>query len=367
MPPSPRAPLGVGFLGAGPVTQAIHLPTLARLPDLFQVRCVMDVDTVAAATVAERAGARAVSTAEELLDDPSVDVVAVCSPDRFHADQVIAACRAGTKAILCEKPFATTAAQAREIARVAGETQTPIVVGTMHAYDAGWAATRSIDLTPHTIRVSAVLPPNDRFETLATEVLATTPFDIPDREDPSVVATYVRGLVLGLGIHDLPLVRELTTRVSPTAWQQVRVLSAEILDAAPGYLVVAQIGGHDGPILELQGVIGSAWQPDWRLEAADTSTELTVRFTPSYVQAGSATTTVSASGEDRTIHPATHNGYEAEWRELAAVVDGAPPQRPLTTLIDDVAFAVDFAEQAASVAFDAATARRASTTAGSPR
>ena len=26
-------PLGVGILGAGPVTQAIHLPTLARLPD----------------------------------------------------------------------------------------------------------------------------------------------------------------------------------------------------------------------------------------------------------------------------------------------------------------------------------------------
>ena len=27
-------PLGIGFLGAGPVTQAIHLPTLARIGDL---------------------------------------------------------------------------------------------------------------------------------------------------------------------------------------------------------------------------------------------------------------------------------------------------------------------------------------------
>ena len=35
--------LRVGILGAGPVTQAIHLPTLARLSDDFEVRVVMDV------------------------------------------------------------------------------------------------------------------------------------------------------------------------------------------------------------------------------------------------------------------------------------------------------------------------------------
>ena len=32
------ATLGVGILGSGPVTQAIHLPALARLTDLFTVR-----------------------------------------------------------------------------------------------------------------------------------------------------------------------------------------------------------------------------------------------------------------------------------------------------------------------------------------
>ena len=34
--------LGVGFLGAGPVTQAIHLPTLASLGERFRVARVMD-------------------------------------------------------------------------------------------------------------------------------------------------------------------------------------------------------------------------------------------------------------------------------------------------------------------------------------
>src|SRR5690348_14645928 len=101
--------LGVGFVGAGPVTQAIHLPTLARLTELFQVTHVTDISKDVAATVAARVGARWSTSIEELLGDPLVDVVAVCGPHQFHAAQVIAACRAGKKAVLCEKPFAMSA------------------------------------------------------------------------------------------------------------------------------------------------------------------------------------------------------------------------------------------------------------------
>ena len=100
--------LRVGILGAGPVTQAIHLPTLARLSADFEVRVVMDVDATTAETVARRAGAAYATRAEDVFGDPSVDVIVICSPSQFHAEQVIAACRAGVKAILCEKPFAMT-------------------------------------------------------------------------------------------------------------------------------------------------------------------------------------------------------------------------------------------------------------------
>ena len=44
--------LGVGFLGAGLVTQAIHLPALAGVPERFHVVGVMDVDAVVADRVA---------------------------------------------------------------------------------------------------------------------------------------------------------------------------------------------------------------------------------------------------------------------------------------------------------------------------
>ena len=48
---------------------------------------------------------------QEALDDPRIDAVVLCSPHRFHADQIVAAAEAG-KHVFCEKPFTTTIAEA---------------------------------------------------------------------------------------------------------------------------------------------------------------------------------------------------------------------------------------------------------------
>ena len=50
-------PLGVGIIGAGPVTQAIHLPTLATLYDHFRVVHIMDINAEVAEGLAARSGA----------------------------------------------------------------------------------------------------------------------------------------------------------------------------------------------------------------------------------------------------------------------------------------------------------------------
>ncbi|HET9522955.1 MAG TPA: Gfo/Idh/MocA family oxidoreductase, partial [Terrimicrobiaceae bacterium] len=97
-------PLGVGIIGAGPVTQAIHLPTLATLGDRLQVVHIMDVNAEVGALVASRTGARSTTSIQTLLEDPEVDVVAICSPGQFHAAQVEATTAAGKRGILCEKP-----------------------------------------------------------------------------------------------------------------------------------------------------------------------------------------------------------------------------------------------------------------------
>ncbi|MDE8668807.1 Gfo/Idh/MocA family oxidoreductase [Pseudarthrobacter sp. H3Y2-7] len=201
------AVIGVGILGAGPVTQAIHLPSLARLGHLLEVRHIMDVDAGVAEAVAGRVGANFSTSMDQLLADPAVDVVAICSPHQFHAAQVIAACRAGKKAVLCEKPFAMSGEEAASISAVSAETGVPIIVGAMHTFDPGWLAAEQAwgDLPEqvHTVRSTIVLPPNPRFEDFATEIVGRAPVPARDFNDPEVIKAMLTGGVMGLAIHDL--------------------------------------------------------------------------------------------------------------------------------------------------------------------
>lgn len=97
--------LGVGIIGLGSIGRT-HARALATFPD--------EVELVGAVRTSREAldelgltGARVFSSAEELIADPAVDVVVIASPSEQHADQTVAAIRAG-KAAVVEKPIALT-------------------------------------------------------------------------------------------------------------------------------------------------------------------------------------------------------------------------------------------------------------------
>src|ERR1700753_186774 len=169
---------GVGFLGAGLATQAIHIPILATLPDRFKVVRVMSPNPHVAAEIARRCDAKGSIREQDILDDPAVEIVAICSPDAVHARQVIAACNAGKKLIFCEKPLAVTRAEAEEIGRTARATGTPIVVGAMHAYDpayrAAQAAWTQAQEQADFVQATVSLPSNDVFINQATDPLRSS-------------------------------------------------------------------------------------------------------------------------------------------------------------------------------------------------
>lgn len=333
--------LGVGIIGAGSVARTVHVPVLAELHDLFTVTHVMDVLPEAAETVAGRVGAKATLDLDELLADTDVDVVAICSPDQFHASQVVAACRAGKKAVLCEKPFTVSTEESAEIAAVAAETGVPILVGAMHTVDPGWVAAEQLweDLPDQarTIRSTIILPPNGRFVGFAVETPDQPPSPPMSYDDPAFLAMLLRMGVLGLAIHDLPLIRRFVPR-----FDDLRVLHAEFVQPF-GYVIVVSVAGR---IVELTACMNSGWKPDWTVEAVSPDAALSVRFTPSFVLGGSAVAEYTSRGRRTVAGPFGANGYEEEWRRLAAVVAGTAEPPPLQNLIDDIDFALAIANGA---------------------
>lgn len=333
------APVGVGLLGAGLVTQAIHLPTLAGLPEAFTVRKVMDIDPELARDVADRAGADPAAAAAEIMDDPAIDVVVICSPNQLHAEQVSAACAAGKRVVLCEKPLAVDPEDIRQVERAVLDSGSTLVVGAMHVFDPAWTAAlavwdRVVDGAPSLIRSSIVLPPNSRFENWATE---PSSFLRPPRGGAGDPGTAVEGGILGLAIHDLPLIRRLLG--APAGVKPV-VHSAAAL-APFGYAVLLTMGDT---VVELTAHLGDRWHTEWTLEALAGTVRMEAGFPPSYVHGGSGRLSVTTAEGTESFGPRTENGYHGEWEAIAAHLGGlsaADAGLPgLTDVIEDIEFAV---------------------------
>jgi predicted dehydrogenase len=330
---------GVGFLGAGLATQAIHIPILATLPDRFKVVRVMSPDPRVAAEIARRCGAKGSTREQDILDDPAVEIVAICSPDAVHARQVIAACQAGKKLIFCEKPLAVTRAEAEEIGRTARATGTPIVVGAMHAYDpayrAAQAAWTQAQEQADFIQATIFLPSNDIFINQATDPLYSSQKQragVPE-DDLASRRRFMRGAILGLAIHDIPLLRDFYPSVGT-------VVSSRFLRPF-GYSI--SMASSDTQV-ELLALLPGAWPADWRLRVMGRRHELVASFPPSYVLAGSARVVISRA-QGSTVFEEPVNGCQAMWSHIGDVAQGkTAPLIGLETLLDDLGFAMDIVD-----------------------
>jgi predicted dehydrogenase len=109
--------IGFGFWGAGAVAdlvvQDLRLVPGARLQTVAARR-----EEAARGFGARHGAARCGTGLASLLGDDRVDVVYIATPNAQHAADCIACLEAG-KAVLCEKPFATCAADAERIAAAA--------------------------------------------------------------------------------------------------------------------------------------------------------------------------------------------------------------------------------------------------------
>lgn len=94
----------MAIAGAGIGRQ--HAAAFLRLPEMFEVRAIVDVDLSRAQAVADDLKIPRVGTnIEELYDLPEVDLIDLCTPSGLHFEQALRALQAG-KDVIVEKPVA---------------------------------------------------------------------------------------------------------------------------------------------------------------------------------------------------------------------------------------------------------------------
>ncbi|MBV6457068.1 MAG: Myo-inositol 2-dehydrogenase [Fimbriimonadaceae bacterium] len=114
--------LRVGIIGSGGIAQNAHMKGYASIPDQCEMVAVCDVDPDTAAAAAEKFGvSKTYHDYRELLADKEIDAVSVATPNAFHRLPTIDALKSG-KHVLCEKPLAMNAQEAKEMCRAAKES-----------------------------------------------------------------------------------------------------------------------------------------------------------------------------------------------------------------------------------------------------
>ncbi|SDI61521.1 Gfo/Idh/MocA family protein [Pseudomonas abietaniphila] len=116
--------LGVGLIGTGFMGRAHALAfhnarTTFELPVNLKLVALADADAGRAEQCARSWGFdRSHADWQQLISDPSVQLVAITTPNHLHFPMAMAALEAG-KAVYCEKPLAVSLEQAREMQRAA--------------------------------------------------------------------------------------------------------------------------------------------------------------------------------------------------------------------------------------------------------
>src|SRR6266436_8280289 len=204
--------LNVGVIGCGRIGR-IHAENLAtRIPGA-RVAALADVAGAAAKEVAAQLHvAKATTDHRELLADPAVDAVAICSSTDTHSRIIQEAAAAG-KHIFCEKPIDYELTRIRAALAAVDKAGVKLQIGFNRRFDPSFAKVRELVASgavgqPHVIRITSRDP------------------DPPPLEYIKVSG----GVFLDMTIHDFDMVRFL----SGSEAEEVYAIGDALVDPAIG-------------------------------------------------------------------------------------------------------------------------------------
>lgn len=120
-------PIRLGVVGCGAITRASHLPSIGRLAD-FQVTALCDTNRRTAEFVRAEFQLNCDTTTSLADLRGTIDAAIVATPPRFHAPITVQLLEMGVD-VMCEKPLATSVAEAERMVEVANNCGRILAVG----------------------------------------------------------------------------------------------------------------------------------------------------------------------------------------------------------------------------------------------
>ncbi|MDQ0470491.1 Gfo/Idh/MocA family protein [Labrys wisconsinensis] len=343
-------PIGVGVIGCGEIAQLMHLPILHELPEL-EIAALCDLSATMRQGLGEHYGVAArYHDYRDLLADPAVEAVAVCTFD--HAPVVEAALAAG-KHVLVEKPLAFTPEEARPLVEAAERSALVAMIGYMKLYDPGYVLGLERIAAigrPKMIQVHDFAGRFDRYQQLYTQLRGA---DV----DPAVIeagraaaAARVRAalgpshaghhdlymMLLMLGSHDLAVLRG--------AFGVAETVSHAQAVGPTHLLAVLGFPGGVPALLEIAFGAQYEWWDEW-MSVHGERDEVRIEFQNPYVRNAAALVRLRESagqGPSERLLPGTPDtAFRRQWQHFAACVrGGAAPRTPLRGGLEDLELAV---------------------------
>lgn len=124
-----------GIIGCGGIANGKHMPSLKKLSDVEMV-AFCDIVPERAEKAAKEYGtpdAEVYTDYKELLKDPAITTVHVCTPNRAHSFITVDALEAG-KHVICEKPMAINYEEAMKMVDTARKTGKILTIGYQNRY-----------------------------------------------------------------------------------------------------------------------------------------------------------------------------------------------------------------------------------------
>jgi 1,5-anhydro-D-fructose reductase (1,5-anhydro-D-mannitol-forming) len=191
---STSEPVRWGFAGASTWASRYLIPAVQAQPDSHAVGVFSTSRERGERFVQEHGLERAYASIDELIADPTIDAVYISTTNDLHAEQTIAAARAG-KHVLCEKPLAVTLEDAWRM-RDACE-QAGVIFGTNH-HLRGASTILAMRNLVEADAIGAVVAARVSHAGLLPEVFRTWRLSRPETG---------AGVVLDLTVHDTDTIR----------------------------------------------------------------------------------------------------------------------------------------------------------------